>query len=837
MLNGKKTDWLHYGSAGVVFLVSYLVFNWTKAPTISFWDCGEFVACAAILGIPHPPGNALHVLIARLFTLFPFSPDLAVRVNVISVISSAFAAMMGYLIVHRLISHWVKEKPEWYYQMWKYVGGISGGLTLAFSNTFWSSAVEAEVYGHAMFLTLLIPYLGILWWERRGEARANQFLVMIAYLAAIGSAVHPTVYLALPPVMLLLLLSDPEIRKDWRMWVTGGVIYLPAMGWFGSFLLVLGIWLVVILAATFAFPRSSGWRLPLYFCLATLLGFSSQLYIPIRAAQGPRINENNPRNWKSFRYFLERKQYGQVGMIPRSFKRRGEWSHQFGRFPRMGFWGFFEVQYGPAGWWFTLPFLLGLWGIYESYRRIRSPGLMIFALVFLGTIGLVWYMNFADGTRQDPVTGDGYLEVRDRDYFWTPGFIAFALCIGMGLAALGYRLGDWFKEKRPARPFLLLPGTLAIFALIFPYFGFASNFKENQRINNFLPYDYANNLLASCKTNAILFTNGDNDTFPLWALQEAYGIRRDVRNINLSLINTNWYIYQMKHQYGVPISLTDEEIENIRPDFDPASGRMTRRIQDKIIDNILETNRWKVPVEFSVTCATDSRVYRGRSLDPFLIMRGMSYDVVPQSSGATTRIDVNETRHFYEDVYRYRGTSDPKVRKDENDWRIIQNYVSAFIFTADTLRKAGDFKAAEAVMQKALAVTPREISAYQFLVGVLADEHRVAAAESLVAAAPFSEAAKDSIRFFLGAVYVREGKLAKAESLYTQAYARDKSTGFRDLVSFYYQTKNYPQVERVITDWLATYPNDPQAADIRSFLDQVRQQARSDTAPSVLPAK
>src|SRR3990172_3418929 len=99
MPNDKKINWPHYGSAGLVFLVSYLVFNWTKAPTISFWDCGEFIACAAILGIPHPPGSPLHVLIAHIFTKLPIASDIAVRVNLVSVISSAFAAMVGYLIV------------------------------------------------------------------------------------------------------------------------------------------------------------------------------------------------------------------------------------------------------------------------------------------------------------------------------------------------------------------------------------------------------------------------------------------------------------------------------------------------------------------------------------------------------------------------------------------------------------------------------------------------------------------------------------------------------------------------------------------------------------------
>ena len=113
--NEKKIDWLHYGSAAFVFLASFLVFNWTKAPTVSFWDCGEFIACAAILGIPHPPGSPLDVLIAYLFTKLPIAADIAVRVNLVSVVTSALTAMVGYLIVHRLIDYRMKEKREWYF--------------------------------------------------------------------------------------------------------------------------------------------------------------------------------------------------------------------------------------------------------------------------------------------------------------------------------------------------------------------------------------------------------------------------------------------------------------------------------------------------------------------------------------------------------------------------------------------------------------------------------------------------------------------------------------------------------------------------------------------------
>jgi len=822
-ISEKKIDWLHYGSAGFVFLASFLVFNWTKAPTVSFWDCGEFIACAAILGIPHPPGSPLDVLIAYLFTKLPIAADIAVRVNLVSVLSSAFTAMVGYLIVHRLTDYWTKEKSEWYFQIWKYIGGVSGGLTLAFSRTFWSSAVEAEVYGLAMLMTLLIVYLGILWWQRPSEARGNQYLILAAYIGVLGSAVHMTVFLALPPVMLLVFISDPEKRTDWRLWVSGAVL-LFAVASLDMFLVSLTVWLAVTGVVLLYNPRAFGWQLPFYFCLAAALGFSSQLFIPIRAAQEPRINENNPQTWQSFKYFLERKQYGQTSMIKRAFNRRGEPSHQFGRYPRMGFWSFFEKQYGFPGWLFAIPFFLGFWGMYESWRRSRSPGYMLIALVVLGTIGLVWYMNFADGTRQDPITGEGYLEVRDRDYFWTPGFIAFALAIGLGLASLGSGLVERIKTIGLGKFSLALPTAVAVLALAFPVYGLVTNFGSNQRINNFLPYDYAYNLLSSCKPNSVVFTNGDNDTFPLWALQEAYGIRKDVRIINLSLINTNWYIAQMKKQYGVPISLSDSEIAHIRSDFDPNSGRLVKRVQDKVIDNILETNQWEIPIQFSITCSAASRVYRGQSIDNHLIMRGMVYDVVPDTG--TGRIDIAETRRLYSEVFLYRGTGDPKVRKDENAWHIVQNYTLGFLMLSDTLRRAGDLKEALELAKKAVATVPQDVNSYPVLVQLLGEQKRFSEAESLIERAPLTEIAKDSVRFYLGAAYYQVGEIKKSEAIYKKAYERDKGTSFRTLFSFYYATRNFPECLKLSQDWLALFPNHPDAPGLQSFLAELQESTK-----------
>ncbi|MCK4385911.1 MAG: DUF2723 domain-containing protein, partial [candidate division Zixibacteria bacterium] len=175
-----------------VFLASFIVYLRTMAPTSSFWDCGEFIACSYILGIPHPPGTPLFILIGRVFTLIPLYGEIAARVNFISVLTSALTVWLCYLIIVKLVNYWEKGNDSFWLKVSKYVGGIAGSLFLAFSDTFWSNAVEAEVYGASMFLMLLILYLGLLWMDRRGTPKGDRLLILIAYLGLLSTGIHMT---------------------------------------------------------------------------------------------------------------------------------------------------------------------------------------------------------------------------------------------------------------------------------------------------------------------------------------------------------------------------------------------------------------------------------------------------------------------------------------------------------------------------------------------------------------------------------------------------------------------------------------------------------------------
>ena len=142
--------WINRIAGAFVFLSALVVYALTVQPTMSFWDCGEFLACAYTVGVPHPPGAPLHILVGRLFTMMPFFQDIGLRMNFLSVIASALSALMLYLVIVRVIKNWRSNVESTFDKFVIVISAVIGALSLAFSDSFWFNALEAEVYG---FLT------------------------------------------------------------------------------------------------------------------------------------------------------------------------------------------------------------------------------------------------------------------------------------------------------------------------------------------------------------------------------------------------------------------------------------------------------------------------------------------------------------------------------------------------------------------------------------------------------------------------------------------------------------------------------------------------------------
>ncbi len=1006
--------------AAGVLLTAMVVYALTRAATVSFWDCGEFIACSYVLGIPHPPGTPLYILFGRLFTLLPLSEDIAVRTNLLSAICSAFTAMFAYLIIVRMLNVWFEGSDRGYSRFLVMAGGVAGAFFVAWSLTNWNNSMETEVYGMAMMLSLGMLWLTLIYHDQADTPAGQRVMLLVVFLAFLGIGVHMTVFLVFPVLALFFVIKRGSSSWTWYLvamffiaelwfifafsslpgevpyylpiaivfiaylfyifsfeqiprlylWSAGGmllalapmvadVVFLirglafgqgarPAVttiiGWaaalvmlafgflclyramnkrtvrearrqyaavaafigvgvfmiitlalpkgYSTFLvmtslaaaglvaarwreihwpilvavgsvslIMLGVYeyvyglaaalvAVLVMGLVFKLPR---WREALLILLVSALGFSVHGFIPIRSAQQPVINENNPSaSLEATIHFLERKQYGEMSMIERMFIRRADWSNQFGDYPRMGFWGFFNQQYGLRGPSFVLLFLLGLFGIWEMVRRKPRMGLSLLLLLLIGTVGLILYMNFADGTRDAPGVASDRIEVRDRDYFFTPGFIFFGMAIGLGLAIAARFVLDGLASRKQMQSMVryILP---IIFLL--PVVTLVRNYHECDQSDNYIAYDYAWNLLQSADENSVLFTNGDNDTFPLWCLQEVHGVRRDVTVINLSLANTKWYIKQIQSIMGLNLGWSEEHIDELRayrlPDRQTLEARgqqLSSRIysylaepepvldsllrmgpipygevfqyRDMVIDRLIYLHLDSIPIAFSVTTGGGVRRYLGRPLDGRIILSAMDWRVAEEPVAG--HVDVEEAFRFFgpEGEFQARGVADPDVYKDETALRLTNNWANGFLVAADSLARAGDYERAEFLAARASRLIPHSDDAVNFLGSLFAEQGKVTSLDSLARRAQSGD--RLGIQTHLAVAWRQRGEDKRAEPLLKGVLQENPRyrAAYENLLQIYFESKDYEKMEAHLRQWLQHNPNDRRARTMLGELER-----------------
>ncbi len=791
-----------------VYLIAFIVYALTVQPTFSFWDCGEFIASSAILGIPHPPGTPLYILIGRIASMIPFVDDVSLRINYLSVIFSAATALFSYLLTVRIVRYFfAKDDNSSLNSFIIYIGGIAGALFVAFSQTNWANSVEAEVYGMGLALSVMLVWLSLIYFEHRGSISAAKIMILAFYIALLGVGVHMTVFLVVPVCSIFFLLKKEATNRDWLVVCGFLIVELLLIVFFSNmsnadsagtlFKFISGVlalvvvamiykkinWAILIAIASVStvmmsfllyfevvmitiplllilgyFSEKNKWYLQwknaLMIVMIALIGVSVHLYIPIRSELNPRIDENNPSrgfpgDWTTFINFLDRKQYGQVSMVDRMFNRRGAWENQLGRHPHMGFWSYFEEQYSKGGNNF-IPFLaLGLIGLIAAIRKRLEIGLPFLTLFLLCSLGLVLYMNFADGTMYNPQTQDAYLEVRNRDYFFTPAFVFFGIAMGIGLSTIMLFVKNKLAASGESKMKMAVYATSLLVFL--PVVSLAHNYHTNDRSNNYIPYYYAKNLLDTCEQNAILFTSGDNDTFPLWCLQETYGYRKDVVVVNLSLLNTDWYIEQMKNRYGVPISLTDEQILWYQKDrgdgfmistpkepfidkprkrrayLTPSmyGGRLVK-VQDMMVDEIVIENKWKRPIYFSSPPYAQSPL----NLKDRVAAHGLLYKL--ERNPVENLIDSDIGFDNFMNKYTIKGYENADVFRDENATGVFLSVGVNGVRIYDDLIRKGDTTRAMQIAEKVIEVYPEYWQTYILLADIYKKRGDSTKAEALL---------------------------------------------------------------------------------------------------------
>ncbi|HTP13257.1 MAG TPA: DUF2723 domain-containing protein [Bacteroidota bacterium] len=752
----------------VVFVVSLATYLRTISPTVVFWDVGEFCAAAFSLQVPHPPGAPLFLLLARLSAMIPVIPDIAVRMHILSAIGSAVSCAFLYFITVRFIRMWRGIPESTYDRIVVFGSAAIGALSLTFSKTFWFNAVEAEVYGLSMMFISGIVLLGLKWYASARQESGDRYLLLIAYIVGLSVGVHLLVILTVFFVMVLFYFryhefSFPSLFKFGAgALVVFAVIYpgvvkeLPSMldGEIGGTRseLIAYLPLVLLVAAAFGVWYSVKHRerllnLSLLSFIFIVLGYSTYAVVYVRANAHTPMNENDPSTLTHLVSYLNREQYGSAPLLDRRWdtepeKRQAAQNYTgdldyFLRFQlnhmywRYHLWNYVGVDgdQKDAGWsakdFYFVPLILGFFGAWYHWRKdwkMASAATVLFVVMGLA---LVVYFNM-----QDP-------QPRERDYFYVGSYFVFSMWIGVGLLGVV----DLLKEKLAwvaARPAVTY-GVLALGFVLVPATMLRVNFKEADRSGNYVAWDYSYNLLQSCEPDAILFTNGDNDTFPLWYLQDVEGIRRDVRIVNLSLVNTSWYIKQLKHErpYGareVPISLQDAQIDKIQPiAFEPRTMELPTspdvvkrfvpestpavmetsvvrsgvlrwtmpntmvagnvkaiRAQDIMVYDIIRSSNWERPIYFAMTVGDDGKI----GLREYMQLRGIAYKLVPQhqsqygvglNEAATTAglmTDIKEALKTPSPGFRWRGLQDSTTYFDEDVRRLMSNYRGAFVSLA-----------------------------------------------------------------------------------------------------------------------------------------------------------
>ncbi|WP_028582759.1 glycosyltransferase family 117 protein [Desulfogranum japonicum] len=383
--------------------MAFLIFFSTMAPTVSFWDCGEYITAAYTLGINHPPGNPLYVLLGRIFTILPVAMDqIAARVNMLSVCAGALTASVVYTIITTIVANLIGTPRRLWQQLTIITAGMTGALFAVLNYTFWFSAVEASAYAPSMLMLVTSFYLVLKWNQTPTEEGRDRFLICAIYTSFLGIGFHFFSVLALPPLFLYIIAADKTKRQDTCFWLS---FYIFCSIAFATSTFIFISPLLLIICAVFAFTsrplalplnwacismacvillrgreyelmsltpyiallcmvivetffsrnRSSGktqWRLLFFLSLAAFLGFSVFFTIPLRSHLHPPLDhghtdirlEQGRIDATAFRRYLDRSEYIPDSMLTRMLHRRGTLQSQFGFDDRIGYMGFQLTQ-------------------------------------------------------------------------------------------------------------------------------------------------------------------------------------------------------------------------------------------------------------------------------------------------------------------------------------------------------------------------------------------------------------------------------------------------------------------------------------------------------------
>ncbi|MBN1131779.1 MAG: DUF2723 domain-containing protein [Bacteroidales bacterium] len=326
-----------------IFLISLVVYLLTMEPTTSFWDCGEFIATAYKLEVGHPPGAPFFMVLGRFFTLFAGNhlSRVAVTMNILSAMASAFTVLfLFWTITHLVKKFYSKDEKLSLSALIVILGaGTAGALTYTFSDSFWFSAVEAEVYSTSSLFTAIVFWAILKWENVADEPYANRWLIFIAYLMGLSIGVHLLNLLTIPAIIFVFYFKKykPSVKGViasllMSVFFMGAIMYILIPGLtllaskfellfvngmnlpFNTGVVIFASLLIGSLITLIYYTHARGkvlWNTILLGLFVVIIGYSSYAVIVIRSAANTPLDESNPENVFSLYSYLNREQYGE----------------------------------------------------------------------------------------------------------------------------------------------------------------------------------------------------------------------------------------------------------------------------------------------------------------------------------------------------------------------------------------------------------------------------------------------------------------------------------------------------------------------------------------------
>jgi len=740
------TGWL-------VTLIACTVYIMTSEAASSFWDCGEFISSAFKLQIPHPPGAPMFVLLGRIFIiLFGDNPLTAAKaVNTMSALASGFTILfLFWTITHfakRIVVKQTGNEPVGHQIIAIMGAGVVGALAYTFSDSFWFSAVEGEVYALSSFFTALVFWAILKWEHKADQPGADKWIIFIFYMMGLSIGVHLLNILTIPAIVMVYYFRQykPTFTGGLVAFLVGVVItgfiqvvliqftvkwagafdvnFVNSMGlpFFSGFIFFF-VLLAAILTWGIYYANKKGiyfLKLGVWSMIFMLLGYTTYITTMIRSSADPSVDMYNVDNPVTLVGYLGREQYGdwpilfgpdyvdkvdniengdQYVKAPTNYELAGknykrDWSsapsshlfprmwdgendrgqmdsykafagvvdgeaptlrdnikyftnYQFGfMYLRYFLWNFAGKQNDLQGFgnvrdgnfstgisfidnfffgdqsklpdtiknnnkahnsMFMLPFFLGLFGLLFQYQQNKKDFIVTGLLFFFTGLAIVLYLNQVS------------LQPRERDYAYVGSFYVFAIWIGLGVLQVIHWLTKVVNQKVAS----VIATVVCLLAV--PVLMAQQEWDDHDRSQKLLPRDLARNYLESCPPNAILFSFGDNDTYPLWYAQEVEGIRPDVRVVVNSLLGSDWYMRELRYKVNesnkFDVIFSEEQVSgnklnvayyNALPEYgetryhhldsvlryvvgDPTGKYMASTTDGPV--NIFPTHKFKVPV-------------------------------------------------------------------------------------------------------------------------------------------------------------------------------------------------------------------------------------------------